>query len=374
MKNLIFTILFFLFVKFSYANTAYISSDGVGDGYDIERPANLSELNRILTDPNIDNITLKAGTYYQTDTLFISQGVNPVKVSGEGNVIITSDYHNGSGGSSGFIVARSNISFANINFNNTRYCFRFKNYTAENVSIEHIRAHNTMSCVEFDSGILANVSNIKINELTSIAYYKAGIRINGDTPKNITISNSRIDGSTLNLDSKKDCHVAGISVSGSTKNINIHDVSISNNIGGSSNCGTYQQGDGIVVNSEVSGLSIKNVLVSNSRDADFDIKSQHTNLEQIISLSGANNRHNLKLWYSNYSCRDCYIKASKANSIQAIGSKIEFIDSVFEVSDILKVCDLRDRRGIMGSVRFSNTRQLDVQNLTAINDFIPDCI
>lgn len=373
MKNFVFILFFLGVANLSYANTVYVSSDGTGDGYDIERPANLSDLNGFLADASIANIILKSGIYYQNNYLSVSQGSHPVKISGLGNVIITSDYNSGSGGSSGFIVARSNINFENIKFINTQYCFRFKNNTVSNVNIDRVYAHNTMSCVDFDSGISEVVSNITINELTTLAYHKSGIRINGDTPTNISITNSKIDGLDSNIDSKKDCHITGISVSGKAKDIHIENVSISNNIGGSVGCGSYQQGDGIVINSDVADVTIKNVLVSNSRDADLDIKSQSTILEEVTSLSGDNNRHNLKLWYNDFSCKNCYIKANKPNAIQAIGSRVEFVDSVFEVSDVSKLCDLRERNGIQGSIRFVGGMQLNIENLSMVNSFIPDC-
>ena len=236
MKNFVFILFFLGVANLSYANTVYVSSDGTGDGYDIERPANLSDLNGFLADASIANIILKSGIYYQNNYLSVSQGAHPVKISGLGNVIITSDYNSGNSGSSGFIVARSNISFDNIKFINTQYCFRFKEGSVSNVNIDRIYAHNTMSCVDFDKNDSAAFSNITINELTTLAYHKAGIRINGK-PKNISITNSKIDGLNSNIDSTKDCHITGISVSGKTRDINIENVSISNNVGGSVDCG-----------------------------------------------------------------------------------------------------------------------------------------
>ncbi|WP_404339925.1 hypothetical protein [Pseudoalteromonas mariniglutinosa] len=372
-KYFISSLALLLVVDHSLANTAYVSADGNGNGNTIDSPASINMLNNLLSDPDISTIHLLSGTYKQNDTLFIEHGDHHVNIIGEDEVIFSSNYNYSPGGSSGLIVARSNISFKNINFLNTRYCFRFKNFNVENVHIDNITAHNTMSCIDFDSNITEKVSNITINNLKSLGYHKAGIRINGSSPENITIKNSVFDGLASSNDAERSCHITGISISGSTKNIFIQDVSIANNIGGLENCGSYQQGDGIVINSEAKNVSILNTIVANSKDADFDIKGENTTLVGITSSSGKEARYNLKLWNNNFTCTNCYVNAANQQAVQAIDAQVQFIDSTFKIKDNSELCDLRNYTNAISKISFIRSQFSYQGDLTSIPSKMTGC-
>lgn len=338
------------------AQTAYISNNGSGSGYSINQPASIYDINNLLSDTRLDTIKLQPGIYKQTDALYITQGTHPVEIIGEQGVIFSSNYNYAPGDNSGIVVARSNLSFKNMNFLNTRYCFRFKDISVQNILIESITAHNTMSCIDFDSNITANVSNILINDIKSLGYHKAGVRVNGRTPNNISITNSVFDGLASSNETERSCHIAGIIISGATRDILIQNVSIANNIGGVDNCGSYQQGDGIVINADVKNVSIINTVVSNSKDADFDLKGENTTLQNITSSSGKEARYNLKLWNNEYTCTNCYINSANVNAVQAIDSQVTFMGSTFKVKEDSKLCDLRNYNRSDTQIKFSNSQ------------------
>nr|WP_158001030.1 hypothetical protein [Pseudoalteromonas sp. TB13] len=355
------------------AQTAFISSDGTGTGYQQTSPAPLSRLNTLLSDIQIDKIELKSGIYKQTNALYLNSGSHPVEVIADGRVIISSDYNFYSGGNSGFVLLRGNISFKNISFLNTRYCFRFKNTPVSNVTVNNIKAFNTMSCIDFDSNISHPVSNIKINNLKSIGYYKAGIRINGVNTTDIEILNSTFDGSNAVNDIERSCHIAGISISGTAKDVVIDNVVISNNIGGIENCGSYQQGDGIVINSGVKDVKISNAIISNSRDADLDLKGENITLKNITSSAGKEARYNLKLWNNNYTCDNCYINAANSSVIQAIDAKVTLVNSTLKLNEVNKLCDLINRKANDTQVNFSRSNFSYFGDISFVPPQLSDC-
>ena len=53
------------FTTNALATIAYVSPTGVGDGYSIENPSNIKDINKLLSDPDLDTIKLLAGTYLQ---------------------------------------------------------------------------------------------------------------------------------------------------------------------------------------------------------------------------------------------------------------------------------------------------------------------
>lgn len=334
------------------AQTAFISPDGTGSGYDEKAPAQLTQLNTLLSDSNIDKIQLLPGVYTQTNALYLISGTHPVEVIASSRVVISSDYNFYSGGNSGIVLLRSNISFENITFLNTRYCFRFKNIQLSNVTINNIKAFNTMSCIDFDSNITQPISNININNLNALGYYKAGIRINGTLTSGVTVTNTTLDGSAASKDIERSCHIAGISISGTVKDTILDNIAVSNNIGGIENCGSYQQGDGIIINSEVENVIISNTVISNSRDADLDLKGKNIILKNITSSAGKETRYNFKLWGNDFNCDNCYINAASSSAIQAIDAKVTLIDSTLKLNEESKLCDLINRKETNTKVHF----------------------
>ncbi|KYL34310.1 hypothetical protein A2I98_12245 [Pseudoalteromonas agarivorans] len=332
-----------LFSSFlTQAQTAYISNSGSGNGYSINSPAPLSQLNNLLADTVIDRIELQPGLYKQTDALYLSSGEHPIEVVGLDRATFTSNFNYYSGSNSGIVISRSNIKFKNISFLNTRHCFRIKSNDVSNVRLEDISANNTMSCVEIDYNATKNITDISINNLKSIGYYKAGVRINGTNTSGVSITNSVFDGLTSTSDLERSCYISGISIAGLARNILIDNVSIANNIGRIDNCGSYQQGDGIMINTGTSDIVIKNTIISNSKDADLDIKGENVTLENITSTSGKEARYNFKLWNNSFTCNDCYISSANNSAIQAINAQVTFTNSTFKVKEDSRLCDMRN--------------------------------
>ncbi|MBB1350452.1 MULTISPECIES: hypothetical protein [unclassified Pseudoalteromonas] len=356
MKKIFILPILSLFVTNLQAETAYISSDGSGSGYSESNPASIFRLNTLLNDTSIDVIELQAGTYKQDDALFINTGNHPVEVIGTERVVFTSDFNYYSGGNSGFVIARSNLTFKNIAFLNTRHCFRFKNNEVSNIVIDDISANNTMSCIEIDYNATESISNISINKLKSLGYYKAGIRINGQNTKNINITNSIIDGLAMSSDLERSCYITGVSISGPVSDILIDNLSISNNIGRIENCGSYQQGDGIMINADAKDILIKNTIISNSKDADLDIKGQNVTLERITSSGGKEARYNLKLWNNEFTCTECYINPANESAIQAINAQVKMVNSTIKVDETSRLCDMRNYSIDNASVDFYSSK------------------
>lgn len=345
----------FLFSFSAIANTAFISPDGMGNGYSANSPTSISNLNSLLSDTHLDKIMLLPGIYSQEDAYVINQGEHPIEIAGLNNVTFSSNYNSNSGSNSGFVIARSNLTFRNVSFLNTRYCFRFKNNEVYNVNIENINAYNNSSCIEFDSNLNKPVSGININNLKSVGYYKGGIRVDGENTSKINISNTILDGLSTAEDHEKDCHIAGILLNGSSQDIVIDNVSISNNIGRIEGCRSYQQGDGIISNKDTKNISITNVVISNSRDADLDLKGENVVLEKIKSLSGKDARYNLKLWDHDFTCSECYINNANTSALIAIDSHITLVDSTIKVSETTRLCDLRYKNTTGTKIDFVNT-------------------
>ncbi|MCQ8876511.1 hypothetical protein NQT69_00455 [Pseudoalteromonas shioyasakiensis] len=358
----------------SVAGTGFISPNGTGNGYSIDKPASINSVNTLLSDPNLDTIKLMPGTYIQEDAIYLRGGSHDIQVIGDEQVIFSGDYNFTPEGNAGFVIARSNISFENLQFLNTRYCFRFKNYNVTNVKIDKITAHNTMSCIDFDSNITATVENIVVNNVKSLGYFKSGVRINGKTPRNISITNSIFDALASSSEETKSCHITGISVSGFVEDILIKNVTITNNIGAITNCGEYQQGDGVMVNADASNVSIVNTVVGNSKDADFDIKGKNTTLLDVTSLSGKEARYNMKLWNNDFTCKNCYIHIANINAIQAIDAKVNFMNSTFKVNDHIEICDLRNYTDAISSVTFANSHYSSYGELSIIPEHVDNCI
>lgn len=356
-----------------YSQTIYIAPTGNGNGYSIDAPAHIKNINQLITDTNVDKVNILPGIYQQNDALYLNGGNHHVEVIGIGEVTFRSDFNYYSGGNSGLVIARSNISFENISFLNTRYCFRFKNNSVSNVSFDRINALNTSTCIEFDYNLDKTVTDISINELNSIGYYKSGIRINGTKTQNISITNTVIDGLSTSTEEERDCHISGLIISGQSKNISLDNISISNNIGRVNNCGSYQQGDGIIVNSGAQNISINNTTISNSRDADFDIKGLNVTLNRIKSLSGNETRYNLKLWFNSFTCDECYINAANASIIQAIGSTVRLTDSTIRIKETSKICDIRYNDNNASTVRFENSVFLLDGKFTDISTHLEQC-
>lgn len=333
---------FFLTSFFAHAQTAYVSTTGSGNGYSLNSPAPLSQLNSLLADTAIDRIELQPGLYKQTDALYLSNGEHPIEIVGLNRTTFTSNFNYYSGSNSGIVISRSNVKFKNISFLNTRHCFRIKSNDVNNVSLENISANNTMSCVEIDYNATKNITNISINNLKSIGYYKAGVRINGTNTSGVSITNSVFDGLTSTSDLERSCYISGISIAGLAKNILIDNVSIANNIGRIENCDSYQQGDGIMINTGTSDIVIKNTIISNSKDADLDIKGENVILENITSTSGKEARYNFKLWNNSFTCTNCYISSANNSAIQAINAQVTFINSTFKVKEDSHLCDMRN--------------------------------
>lgn len=374
MKKIIFINLILIITSFyNQAQTAYISPTGSGNGNTPSSSAPLGQLNNLLGDPEISKVEMQPGIYKQTDSLYLNEGIHPVEVVGLNRVVLSSNYNYYSGSNSGIVLARSNITFKNISFLNTRHCFRFKDKYVTNVTLEAISANNTMSCIEIDYNATKSISNIKINKLKSLGYYKAGIRINGKVTHDVSITNSIFDGLASSGDIERSCHITGISVSGFAKDILIDNVSIANNIGGIENCGHYQQGDGIMINSNVTNVSIKDTVISNSKDADLDIKGKNVSLESITSSSGMDGRYNIKLWNNEFVCNDCYINSANESVIQAINAKVEFVNSTFRVNERSRLCDMRDYSKQPPSVRFTDSSFSYYGDITFIPFGLSEC-
>lgn len=368
-------ILLFLIINstLTQSQTVYIAPSGNGDGYFVDTPAHINKLNQLIMDTDVKKVNILPGIYQQNDALYLNGGNHHVEVTGIGKVTFRSDFNYYSGGNSGLVIARSNISFENISFLNTRYCFRFKNNSVSNVSFDRINALNTSTCIEFDYNLDKAVTDISINELNSIGYYKSGIRINGTNTQNISITNTIIDGLSTSTEEESDCHISGLIISGQSKNIFLDNISISNNIGRVNNCGSYQQGDGIIVNSRAQNISINNTTVSNSRDADFDIKGSDVTLNRIKSLSGKETRYNLKLWFNSFTCDECYIDSANASIIQAIGSNVRLINSTLRIKETSKICDIRHIENNALNVRFKNSVFLLDGQFTEISTHLEQC-
>ena len=103
-------------------------------------------------------------------------------------------------------------------------------------------------------------------------------------------------------------------------------------------------------------VSIINTVVSNSKDADFDLKGENTTLQNITSSSGKEARYNLKLWNNEYTCTNCYINSANVNAVQAIDSQVTFMGSTFKVKESSKLCDLRNYNRSDTRIKFSNSQ------------------
>ena len=333
------------------AKIYYVSPRGAGNGSGISPVDALpaSELQNLLRGARGDvAIRFLGGRYRLQKTLVIpDRGPEAVTVlEGEGqNTEFIGDFNYGPGteGHALFRLAASNVAIRNMQIRNMRTCVAAASRVPlQNVLLERIWARDVHDCIMVYKNPPRFVANWLIREIDVRGYYRVGIRLAGANTKGVVISNVYLDGA--NGADRHYCFKGGIQLLKGVRDVRVEDAVIKNNVG---DCEGYQQGDGIEADHKggtPSNLRFENVLVSNSRDGNFDLKAKGVHMSNVTSLRGAKTRYAFRFWgYDDYLCEKCRSDGADTAYIFSSGASTRFVDPDFHAEADVKICDLRSK-------------------------------
>lgn len=271
------------------------------------------------------------GTYDLSSTVTLDSAGQSLTLQAEPGSLFKGsyDYTQNQYVSGGFALKSSNITFENFTFANTGGCIRSaKHATTHNITINNLQATDTHSCLLIDRYSQVSAHNWTLENITIKRYHRVAMRLAGTDTRDIRLHNFHFDGAGAG---SSHCFKGGIQLLEGVNHIAISSGRIDNNIG---QCGErYQQGDGIEADNKQGAphhLTIEDVTIKNSGDANLDLKADHVSMRNITSLSDTNTQTGYKLWsYDNYICRDCAIRGNYQWLIrlQSATATFTFIDS-----------------------------------------------
>ena len=276
---------------------------------------------------------LLAGRYYFNDGIYdlgkqvtIASSGSPIVLIGSQKAVFKGRYKNDNnlnqGG--GFTLASSDVEFDHLVFRSTATCIKAAtNAFVNNIVIRQLDAKDTHSCILIDRNSNVTATNWLIENISIKRYFRVGIRLSGRNVYDIKINQFLIDASDS---AASHCFKGGIQLLKQVNNISIDNGTITNIIG---DCGQrYQQGDGIEADDKQGApynLSINNVVVDNSGDANFDIKAMNVVMNKVLSLSSGKTQSGFKLWnYNEYRCHACRIEGQYGKMVRLISAKAFF--------------------------------------------------
>ena len=171
------------------------------------------------------------------------------------------------------------------------------------------------------------IDNVRITKFRS-----SGIRVSGPGVSGITISNATIDGAGVSA-ANADCYRGGIQIYNRANNITISGSRISNTV---SYCGKYHQGDGIEADDSDGApydIRLSNLVLSNNRDGNLDLKARNVTMANIRSQKGAETRFAFRLWHFPYRCNGCTTDGGAVADLFIQEASVSFTGSSFAGRD-----------------------------------------
>lgn len=328
----------------------YISPLGGGND-DGSSPVNSLPLRRLapfLQDlDHSAKIILTPGIYDLTSTLDL-RAASPSSVLivdglNDATIIGNFDFRTLKGSESGLRLMTGNIIVRGVRFRYTGFCIKADKYAAiDQVLLEDIEATNVRNCILAGRSVQKSVSRWIIRNVTIQGYYQVGIRLSGHNSQDFLLSQLDIDGAQPIGHSN--CYKAGIQLLRGVKNVTIRDSQIKNTIG---NCNDqYQQGDGIEADHNggaPENITIEDVQVSNSGDAELDLKAKAVLLKNVLAVGGEHSRYAFKVWeYDDYVCVHCYAYGMHKAYVNLNWATMTFRDPIFANDKPVHICDLRN--------------------------------
>jgi len=318
-------------------------------------------------------LILLPGTYELADTVTLKAPTDQILVlEGRENAVLHGSFkfNTAAGTSSGLRLQSSNIIVRGLHFQNTGFCVKAnKSSVVRQVLIENIDAANVHSCIVVDRDTQQPVTQWIIRNSRIKGYYRSGIRLAGAESHDFLIDNVQIDGA--HTEGKSDCFKSGIQLLAGVSNVDIRNTTIENTIG---SCGEdYQQGDGIEADHKEGtpkNINLDKVRVSNSGDAEIDMKADNVTMKDVVIIGGDLSRYAFKVWsYKNYQCTNCYAYGVHKAYINLNEAGMTFNASAFANSSPVHLCDLRNGTAPdqQAFVKF-NDAQMYVGNEEWIND------
>lgn len=333
----------------SKATTYFVSPDGQGalNGSSESNAMPFAKTKELISElEGSAKLILLSGIYKLTDTVVLrSPSTNDVLIlEGRDNAVIQGNFNfsDTTGTNSGLRLHTGNIIVRGLDFQNTGFCIKAnKTSVVSQVLIENIDAQDVHSCILVDRDSEQAVNHWIIKNSRIKGYYRVGIRLAGNQSRDFLLDNVQIDGA--HTQGKSECFKSGIQILGSVANVDIRNSSVANNIG---TCGEdYQQGDGIEADHKdgtPTNINLDKVYISNSGDAELDLKADHVTMSNIVVQGGDKSRYAFKVWaYKNYECTNCYAHGLHKAYINLNQASMTFHASVFANSTPVHACDLR---------------------------------
>lgn len=332
------------------ATTYYVSVTGAGtqDGSSEANALPYSRMQPFIRDQKASaKIIMLPGEYITPDAMIlVSPTVNDVLViEGRSGAVIRGDFtFTGEGSAdSGLRLHSGNIIVRGLDFKNVGFCVKAnKSSVVSQVLIENIRAFDVHSCILVDRDSQQPVTRWIVRNSQIKGYYRAGLRLAGSKSRDFLVDHLDIDGN--NTASKSECFKSGIQIFNTINNITIRNTSIANNVG---TCGEedYQQGDGIEMDHKdgtPNNIRLENVRISNSGDAEMDLKADNVKMYNVTIEGGDFSRYAFKVWgYKTYECTNCFVYGMRKAYVNLNKASMAFHTSVFANGWPLHPCDLR---------------------------------
>jgi len=322
-------------------------SRGTADGSSESNALPFAKLHDLIYDVKTSTkVILLPGVYNLPEALALrAPSANDVLVlEGRDNAVIRGNFNFNTltGTDSGLRLQSDNIIVRGLDFENVGYCIKANRSSAVNqVLIENIEARRVHSCILVDRGSLQDVSHWIVRNSRIDGYFRVGVRLAGSKTHDIVLDNVQIDGAHDQV--KNDCFKSGIQLLDSVSNVDILNTTIANNIGA---CGDkFQQGDGIEADNTggaPNNITIDKVRISNSGDAELDLKAENVTMNEVVALGGDLTHYVFKVWnYRNYQCTNCYAYGPHIAYINVVNASISFHTSTFTSGSPVRMCDLR---------------------------------
>lgn len=323
--------------------------------------AQISTLMRSFTESS--KIRMLPGLYQLNGTLDIRAptGDKVLVIEGGDGATIKGvfDFSTLAGTSTGLRLRTGNIVIRGLKFNRVGFCIKAEKYSAiSRVLIENIEATDVHSCILIDRDMEQPISDWVVRKSKIKGYYRVGVRLAGMQSQGFLVDKLNIDGAhTLGA---SDCYKVGIQLLSGVRNVHLRDTKIFNNIG---SCGeSYQQGDGIEADHKEgtpSGIFIENVQITNSGDAELDLKADNVRLHNVRTFGGEKVRYAFKVWaYDTYTCTHCFAQGVNKAYVNLNQANMTFADSTFSNHKPVHLCDLRhgETPELQSRIEFSRSR------------------
>jgi serralysin len=181
------------------------------------------------------------------------------------------------------------LSFSDLSFKNLgNGAFKVLSDIAD-LSIDKVTATNVTTFLQgYDtSGIGGSITGLHVSNVNVTGYSTGAISLGFNT-SNVTIENVVADSQRQHVGT----HVTGIHLDGTTHDVVIRNVTVSNNYGAGS-ARSYWNGDGFATEGGVYNVTFDHTVATGNTDGGYDLKSTNTLLTHAYAEG---NKDNYRIW------------------------------------------------------------------------------